>query len=186
MNVKAKILLIIGILKRERKNIPLELKKQIYFAYIHSNLNYLNVIWGNANKGTINSIKILQNKAVKHVLNYHWLTPTKKIYAESGILNFINLKKCNLAKFMYKLKNNLIKSEVTPKLNSEIHNYSTRHATLYHIDPIRTNFGKFATLREAIHLYNSLPEYLKQSQNYYIFNKNIKNYYLLSQQANNV
>ena len=178
MYIKSKILPVIGILKRHRNELPIDIKKSIYFSLIHSHLNYLNCIWGGANKKNIQTVKVLQNKAIKHVYNLHYRTSTQIIYHIANVLQFENLKKCNLIIFMYKLYNKLIKSEATPRLNSEIHNYCTRTANTFHIDSNRTNFGKFAILHEAIHLYNSIPNVYKSIQDLENFKLKIKEHYL--------
>ena len=82
---------------------------------------------------------------------------------------------CN---FLYKTQNNLIKTEIVPKLNSEIHSYMTRNANKYHIDPFQTKFGKFAILREAIHVYNEIPSDIKKSPNLSMFKNKITNYFI--------
>lgn len=158
--------------------LPVHVKKQIYYSYIHTHLSYLNTVWGNTTQKELKSIQILQNRAIKHVYNFNFLKPTTEVYSESKILNFVNLKKCNLAKFMYKITNNLIKTEITPKLNQEIHNYSTRFAANYHIDHIRTNFGKYAVLREAIYIFNSLSTELKAVPHYDSFKLRVKKYFI--------
>ena len=84
---------------------------------------------------------------------------------------FDTLRKINLAKFLYKLQNNLIKSDLTLTLNNEIHSYSTRIANSFRVDYARTNFGKFAVLREAIHLYNTIPNDIKIISQFDVFKK---------------
>jgi hypothetical protein len=126
-------------------------------------------------------ILTLQNKAIKHTFILHYLTPTKTVYSTADILSFQNIKKYKLLKFIYKVKNNLIKADVIPKLNSEIHNYQTRSASNFHINSIRTNFGKFAVLREAIHLFNELPAHVKDVDNFLSFKSQIKSNLINSQ-----
>ena len=124
--VKSKILPIIGILKRLRYVLPTVIKKQIYHAFIQSHLNYINVIWGSASKTHIKCINVLQNFAIKNIHKLPYLEPTVNVYRISKLPMFDTLRKINLAKFLYKLQNNLIKSDLTLTLNNEIHSYSTR------------------------------------------------------------
>lgn len=187
-HIKSKLLPAVGVIKRLKYDLPSKSKLLIYFSLIHSHLTYLNAIWGTAAKKYINPLQILQNKAIKHVYSWHFRTPTKYVYANCNILSFQNLKRFNLLKFIYKLKNGLIKSQIAPKLNNEIHNYQTRTSLLYHIDPIRTNFGKFAVLNEAIHLFNSIPKIIREEPQFNRYKILLKNYFLEEQksQQNNI
>ena len=179
--VKRKIIPIVGILKRLKFILPLTIKKQIYHSLIQSHLNYLNIIWGSAAKTHINCIKVLQNSAVKCVYKLHFLEPTVNVYKTAQLPNFDHLRKLNLAKFLYKLQHNMIKSDLTLTLNSEVHSYSTRISNSFRFDYARTNFGKFAVLREAIHLYNSIPNEIKMLMTFENFKHSIKIYFLTMQ-----
>ena len=75
----------------------------------------------------------------------------------------------------------MIKSDLSLTLNKEIHSYSTRIANSFRVDYARTNFGKFAVLREAIHLYNSIPNDIKSTVNVNEFKKYVK-YFFVTQQ----
>ena len=70
------------------------------------------------------------------------------------------------------------------KLNNEVHNYSTRSANKFHVDPYQTNFGKFGVLREAVHCFNTLEPNIQQSPNLDTFKNRIHDY-LLAKQINN-
>ena len=177
-HVKSKILPIIGILKRLKYVLPVVIKKQIYHAFIQSHLNYINIIWGSTSQTHINCIKVLQNFAIKHIYKLNYLEPTVNVYKKSKLPNFDTLRKINLVIFLYKLKNNLIKSDLSLTLNSEIHSYSTRISNSFRVDYARTNFGKFAVLREAIHLYNTIPNDLKNLPQLHTFKTCTKMYFL--------
>lgn len=176
--IKSKILPFIGILKRFKYTLPIQIKKQIYHSFIQSHLNYLNIIWGSAAKVHIKCLKVLQNYAIKSIFKLHYLESTTNIYKISNFPNFDSMRQINLIKFIYKLENGLIKSDLSLVLNSEIHNYATRISNAYRIDYARTNFGKFAILREAIHLYNTIPNEIKIITPFYKFKTNIKSYFL--------
>ena len=176
--IKSKILPIIGILKRLKYVLPTFIKKQIYYSFIQSHLNYLNIVWGAAAKTHLKCIKVLQNYAIKNICKLSYFEPTSNIYKIAKLPNFETIRKINLGKFLYKLHNNLIKSDLSLTLNSEVHSYSTRMSNSFRIDFARTNFGKFAVLQEAIQLYNLIPENIKTVENFCNFKKQIKLYFL--------
>ena len=148
-----------------KKILPIAIKKQIYFSLIHSNIIYLNAIWGNTHMYLVKSIEMLQNRALKSVFDLPNIMPSITMYQTVKILNFRNMKFKNLCIFLYKLNNKLIKSNVDIKLNKEVHNYSTRSANRFHVDPYQTNFGKFGVLREAVHCFNTLEPNIQHSPN---------------------
>jgi ribonuclease P/MRP protein subunit RPP40 len=84
-HIKSKILPFIGILKRLRNMLHCHIKKQIYFSFIQSHLNYLNMLWGAAAQIHIKCIKVLQNYASKSIFNLPYLEPTINVYNISKI-----------------------------------------------------------------------------------------------------
>ena len=114
--IKNKILPIVGILYKLKKILPIAIKKQIYFSLIHSNIIYLNAIWGNTHMYLVKSIEMLQNRALKSVFDLPNIMPSITMYQTVKILNFRNMKFKNLCIFLYKLNNKLIKSNVDIKL----------------------------------------------------------------------
>ena len=183
--VKSKIIPIIGIMKRLKFILPVSIKKQIYHAFVQSHINYLSILWGSAAKTHLQCIKVLQNQAIKCIYKLHYLESTDNTYKIAKLPNFDTIRKTSLAIFLFKLQNNMIKSELSLTLNSEIHSYSTRIANSYRVNYARTNFGKFAVLREAIHLYNSVPNDLKSITNLCQFKRCVKCFFLSQQNCQN-
>jgi hypothetical protein len=179
--IKSKILPIIGILKRIKYTVPTSTKLRIYFSFVQSHLNYLNVIWGSAANIYLSNLKVLQNYALKNIYKLNFREPTLNVYRIANLPNLNTLRLINLAKFLYKLQNGMIKSDLSLTLNKEIHRYSTRISNAIRIDYARTNFGKFAVLREGIHLYNSIPNYIKEIPNFNSFKQNVRLYFLSKQ-----
>ena len=179
--IKNKIKPIIGILWRVSKYTSIITKKKIYYALIHSHLNYLVSIWGSAYKSHLKSLSILQNKSLKIVHNLPWRHNTIQLYADTKILNINNLNEKNLCILIFQITNNLIKGQFNIILNNQIHTYATRVANHIHIDFSRTNMGKFSSLRKAVHLYNCVPAEIKSAPNLIIFKKLINKFYINNQ-----
>jgi hypothetical protein len=179
--VKTKIAPIIGILWRTRHIMPNKLKRQVYYAFINSHLSYLVGIWGNAYEKELDTIKVLQNKAVKIIFNYDRLKNTKELYQETKLLNVKSLNCKALCTLMYKYTNNLIKNNFEVQYNNDVHRYNTRQAIDLHIDFSRTNIGKMGILTKAVNLYNDLPREIKEAQNIKQFTMLVKEYWLMTQ-----
>jgi hypothetical protein len=63
--ISKKISEIVGILYRLRNILAFHVKKLIYFSLIHSHISYACEIWGHVSVSRIESLFVLQKKAVK-------------------------------------------------------------------------------------------------------------------------
>jgi hypothetical protein len=61
--IKRKIIPYVGVLHRIKHFVPVNARLSIYYAYIYSQLCYLNVVWNSAAKDKIFEVSRLQNKA---------------------------------------------------------------------------------------------------------------------------
>jgi Reverse transcriptase (RNA-dependent DNA polymerase) len=182
-----KIAPITGILWRTRHCTTLSVRRNIYYALIHSHLNYLIAVWGNAYKSHLLPLKTIQNKAIKIIYNFEWRKHTVDIYAQTGILNLSNLKIKNQSIILHQHEHNLIKTNITTRKINQTHSHNLRNASHYVIDPFRTHVGKSEPLRNAAITYNNLPQSLKSIVNLNTFKSHLK-LHLIKQQitiANN-
>jgi Reverse transcriptase (RNA-dependent DNA polymerase) len=173
-----KIAPITGVLWRTRHYTSLAMRRKIYFALIHSHLNYLVAIWGNTYKSHLKPLRTIQNKALKIVYNYEWRKNTIELYAQTKILSITNLTFVNMSIFMYQITNNLIKTKIICLKNNQIHKHELRNASDYKIDGYRTHVGAFETSRKASQTFNNLPPMLKEIDNINLFKRLIKKYYV--------
>jgi hypothetical protein len=70
----------VGMLYKLKFNMPSRILKSIYHAFIHSNIQYLLIVWGSAHKASLKPIQILQNRALKYVFNKGPLFGTVELY----------------------------------------------------------------------------------------------------------
>jgi hypothetical protein len=180
-SIMKKIAPIIGILWRTRHATTVSMRRKIYYALIHSHLNYLCPVWGNTYACHLKPLKVLQNKAIKIIHNYEWRKNTKEIYAKSGILCFDNIVEKNLAIYMYQIKNKLIKNNIEITINNQLHSYPTSSSLNIHSNAVRTNMGHQSTLNRATIVWNKLPRPIKEINNLNSF-KSAINEHLLGKQ----
>ena len=80
-------------------------KIMIYYALIHSHLNYCPLIWlKNQPISKINILKKLQNKAVRSIFCAKYTCHTDPLYKLSGIVKVNNICKVELLFTMYQYK----------------------------------------------------------------------------------
>lgn len=159
--LKNKVSKFIGVLYRISKFVDTTTKLKIYYAFIHSHLTYLNTIWGSAADSSINTIQILQNKAIKLIYNLHRLTPSVDLYTESPMLPIKYLFKFELSLLVFKISNNLIKFNGNFELNSDNHSYVTRIRNNFKRIFSRNNVTKNSIFNRGVSIYNELPDHIK-------------------------
>lgn len=124
--IKKKITPFLGAIKRTSYQLPPNLLSQLYFSYIQSNLMYMIPIWGTCSKYKLNSIQRLQNKAIKIVLKKPYETPTTEIF-NNKFVSLSNLIKYTQCLYIYQTKNSIIRTNITIKNRTEIHDHNTRN-----------------------------------------------------------
>lgn len=144
-----------SVFKRLGNRINQRIKRQVYFAMIHSHLTYLSAIWGTTTTEVdIRRLQTSQNNALRKIFNYEYAlenlstTEIKKIYEIMDIKQIIKLNRTML---IYKISKRLIKSNYQLNFLRE-HRYQTRadRPTFVHF---RTNVGKNSVFRSCTELF---------------------------------
>jgi hypothetical protein len=78
--IRGKISPMVGMLYKLKFYLPSGILKPIHHAFIHSNIQFLLIVWGSAHKASLNPIQILQNRALKSVFNKGPLYETVELY----------------------------------------------------------------------------------------------------------
>ena len=91
--VENKIAKNIGLLYRAKYLLNESSLKCIYFAYIHSYLNYANVAWASTYRTKLKAIYLLQKRAVRIVFNENNMTHSRPLLRS---LNALNIYQINL------------------------------------------------------------------------------------------
>ena len=103
----------IGLLSKLKFLLPKHCLKLIYFALIHSYLNYGILLWGFEAK----NIFKLQKKAVRIITKSHFLAHTDPLFKSENILKVEDFFKSNCLKLYYKLINNQLPNNIKKLFN---------------------------------------------------------------------
>ena len=101
--------------------------KTIYFSYIHSYLNYANIVWASTRITKLKPLLYKQKQAVRIIFNEGRLNHSKPFFKT---LNALNIYKINLYQhlnFMYRLKN----SNIPAIFNDIVNKYPTKFSRKY-------------------------------------------------------
>lgn len=174
--IKSKLSSLTGALRVIVKCLPKNTRYCIYNALVKPHIDYLIQIWGTAAKSHLDVIQRAQNKLVKVLFHYPFLTSTKKIYKETNLLNITQSYIYFTCLLIRKILTNDIHSEIKFTKKRQIHKMTLRSANDIVLRAPRTNYGKKTILFEGGQLYNKLPKNIKEAKSMYSFKKLLKQY----------
>lgn len=165
-----------GSLRNIRQCIPRKLRFNIYNALVKSHLLYLIEIWGSTSKTKIQELQRAQNKIIKILFCYPYLTPTCKIFDETQLMNIKQLYMYNTCILIRKIINGTIHTNVKFIKKSQISNRSLRRPSLLVLPRPRTNYAKKDITYEGAKFYNSLPSHIKNVSSFSGFKSQLSKY----------
>jgi len=121
-------------------------------------------VWGSATTGQLQTVQVMQNRALRNVFDIPYLTPRFHIYSNlsRGILPVKALYELAVSKFVFKVVKNISSSEVSFATAS--HLYQSRHCGQLTRPRCRTQGSKRRISYSGPMIYNSLPQYVKNSR----------------------
>lgn len=176
--IKLKLASLTGMLYGVTKCLPRPVRYLVYNSLVKPQLEYLIEIWGSASKKYLDIIQIAQNKLIKILFNYNYLTHTDKIYKETRIMNIKQLYRYFTCIIIHKILNKNININFNFIKKSSVHKMQLRNSSHLVTYKCRTNYGKKTIKYEGIKLYNELPKFIKDSETSTTFKKRLKLYIL--------
>ena len=152
----------------------------LYNSLVLSHINYCNIIWGNCSTTKLNSLLLLQKRAVRTITNSCYLSHTEPLFHRLKTLRIKDIHTLQTGIFMYKYTHN----QLPPlfhniyNLNSNIHTYPTRHSLDYHLENPKIILAQKSIRHHGPDVWNSLPHNLKQCSTLYSFKASLKKHIL--------
>ena len=136
----------------------------LYNALVLSYLNYCNIVWGSCSQTKINSLLLLQKKAVRICNHSSYLAHTTPIFKNLKILTLNDIHTLHTSIFMYKYTTNLLPPSFSNffNYNANIHSYPTRHSSDFHLTNPKTLIAQKSIRHHGPDIWNSLPQPLKR------------------------
>lgn len=167
----------IGLFYKSKYYLPLDCRRNLYFAMVQSNLSYCVEVYGNANKTTLNRLFISCNRVLRSLQYVDKETHVLELYKNFSALNIYNLYKFNMLKLMYKCVNfpSLVPTNFSNIFvpNSRIHNYNTRGANNIHLV---NSFNGYSIVFKMSSLWNNLPSHIKELPSFSTYCNEVKKY----------
>ena len=168
----------LGILSNIKHLIPISIKKNIYSSLILSHLNYCSTIWCNANQTDINKLRVILNRACRHILNIRETkTPSIYLYRKLNWLMVDERLALNTALDFYKLHHKIYSYDlILPPRLSEIHSHDTRQNSLFDLPLVSSEYGKRNLNYSVASFINSLPSCISIDLPISVFKRNYSEY----------
>lgn len=174
--IKAKLTSLMGAIRSIVRCLPRVVRYIIYNSLIKPHIDYLIEIWGSASKTNLEPLQIAQNKLIKILFKYDFLTSTQKIYKETGLMNINQTYIYYNCLLVRKILNKDIHSKITFTKKQDIQKIKLRSANDIKLHKPRTNYGKKCIMFEGAQLYNKLPNDIKEAKSLLTFKKLLKSY----------
>ena len=118
------------LLYRAKQLLNEEFLKFIYFSYIHSYLNYANVVWASTYYTKLKTIYYQQKHAARIILHEHNLSHSRPLLRSLSALNVYQINLYQHLNFMYKLNNKQTPRTFRDLIEKPIHQYPTQFSKI--------------------------------------------------------
>lgn len=184
-HIRKKITPMIFAIRRIRHSISEKTAYQLYFAHIHSHLIFMNPLWSIASQDTLSQLFVLQKKVLRFIQYKDRLSPSAELFSEK-ILPLPVMNDYNLLILAFKIKNNLIRNNVTTRYVNEIHSYGTRQVGNFHVIKFDTKYGYADFYRRGLMKFNELHQDIKRFHSLKLFKTRLREYLYEKYEAENL
>ena len=181
-NLRRKLLNRLGLLRRSKRLLSTYAMKSLYYAQIHSNINYALLLWGPMiSNHNIKQLQDIQDKAVSCI---NTELSKEEMYLKYGILPISKMIQLELCKLGFKLINNLLPKPLTNALRTDhkdssttkSHPFETRNKCIPNLPTVKNNLYRNSFLFKAVSTLSKLPRDIRQQQNVQLFMRKCKVY----------
>ena len=144
----------ISLLYNLKDFMPLKVLLTIYYSHVYPHLSYCLPIWGSTYPTYLQSIFLLQKRAIRLITKSPFLEHTSPLFKSTNVLKFFDLVKLELASFMF--RNNNI-----PMFERLQHNYNTRFRNNLIPPNHDLTLIKRSIQYNGPNIWNSIPNHIK-------------------------
>lgn len=148
-HIKKMIRPFVPLMWRKGRYIPVDKRKNLYYAYVQSHIMYMLPIYSQGNETPLKDLQILQNKCLKAMYRLHSSTPTTYLYS-SSLLPIQELARVERTALIHRMVHSLMRHGFDLQRNTEIHNRSLRNLNAVYVP------RQLPLLQQCINEFNSL------------------------------
>ena len=164
-----------GFMKRVRSFVTNNALLKFYYACIHSQFQYLTIVWGHACKSKLSRLQVLQNRCLKIVFNLPHFYPTRNLYS-NGTHYILPIRGLCEIQTLILVHNVLFNETAHHNLDLPVGNrlHNTRQANNLQRARATTNLDQTRLRYEGPLKFNALPNDLKNIRSTAIFKARLK------------
>ena len=163
-----------GILYKSRYFLNEKCSKMLYFAFIHSYLNYGNITWGSTTKTNLTLLLRRQKHAARTIYFKDKFTHSKPLMVSLNALNIYQLNIYQTLLFMYKIKNNITLPVFQPSFTEVNSKYNTKSSNIFYKPFCNTKHAQYAITYRGPYLWNSIIDKKLQNNSLEVFKNTVK------------
>ena len=126
---------------------------------IHAHLNYGIILWGNSKRHLIDKLNKLQKRAIRCIYKKPYSYPSNRLFKQAKILKIEDMYKLENLKFMFRYYTKLLPKHLQSffTINSNIHQYQTRHNDQIHLETINSSLFQQSFMHQSPLLWRNIP-----------------------------
>ena len=162
--ISTKLAKSLGILNKLKYYLPQDIMRTLYLTFVQPYFLYGIQCWFSTYSNNTDSAVNLQKRAIRIVTNSEYLAHTGQLFKMLGILKLKDLYRIHVLLYMFKTINSNYDSKLLALLNyqADVHNYSTRSASLFRLPNFRKSVSRFSLQYRGPALWNDLPLYMRE------------------------
>ena len=161
-HVKYKVSRSIALINKAKQVLDYKCLHSLYCSLILPYLHYCVEVWGNNYKTSIQSLIILQKRALRTIHKVSYLEHTNILFAQSKLLKFTDIVSYQTAIIMYKARNNLLPANIQQLFHEREGGYNLRGDFDFKTLSRNSTMKSFCVSRTGVKLWNSLSEVHKR------------------------
>ena len=160
-----------GLLFKLKSYVPCKVLVNLYYSLVYPYLVYANLVWGGICSEHLMPLVTLQKRILRIINNSEFLAHTNPLFKKNNILKLSDVHNFILAQYMFKRK------QCNDVMFQRIHEYDTRGG-----DDAQQAFQRLTQTQRSVYfvgpqIWNSLPNYIRESDSLKVFRKQLKRYY---------
>ena len=166
----------VGVLYKMKKFIPCTTLVMLYNSLILPYVTYCNLVWATSAKTKVNSIYLLQKKALRICTGSSYISHTGPIFYKLKTLTVFDIHSLQSLLLMFKYVNNMLPLSFKNFFitNNTIHSYPTSNSSNFHLVNPKLLIAHRSIRHHGPDLWNSLPECIKSCHTLYSFKAKVK------------
>ena len=167
-------------MSRVRYIVPRKVLLMLYNTLIYPYLVYCNIAWGNASCSLLNSLFVLQKRAVRICSGSSYRSSSSPLYYKLRLLKLADINSFQTLLFMYKIKFKLVPHSCMhfASINSASRVHITRRLSYFTRIKFRTNIRSRSLSVQGPKLWDLLPSDLQSENSLGSFKHKLVNHYI--------